>query len=420
MELVFNKKYQDEFLLFRYAAAIQNCDLQQKDANDIGQKLVTLANNLKFFAYPLLLINNSTNKQVAPAIKPNLIHDNAEKLVLEMNQADSHFIDSIGVSDVDREASKILEAFNNFYINGNFDKLNRACYRFLKRIKITNEYDINDAVIKYVVSCICVNDFNSSFNILQGVSQNYKRFDYHIYIFFLYVVSGQFEKAYEEVNLIKKNVNKDVYDLVTEEDLAFYLSLCLLLNFEVSNYKKTLSQNDTLVYLLYDKYPKLFGIVDDYYKCDYLKVNSTFEKSVKKRILSDPLLAGYFHEIKKNFKKKILKEILSFTSEIDYKTIKELLQIQDEKTVIRMVQDLILKENFPVVIDDINGIVLAKEKKPVDELVERSSETVKRKINDLIKFSVQRGIKSNLNLKKIEGENYKKLGENMNFDLSGF
>ena len=230
----------------------------------------------------------------------------------------------------------------------------------------------------------------------------------------------KFEKAYEEVNLIKKNVNKDVYDLVTEEDLAFYLSLCLLLNFEVSNYKKTLSQNDTLVYLLYDKYPKLFGIVDDYYKCDYLKVNSTFEKSVKKRILSDPLLAGYFNVIKKNFKTKILKEILSFTSEIDYKSIKELLQIQDEKTVTKMVQDLILRENFPVVIDDINGVVLAKEKNPVDELLERSSETVRRKINDLIKFAVQRGIKSNLNVKKIEGDNYKKLGGSTDFDFTGF
>ena len=417
MELKFDEEYyKNEYLLFRYASALQSCKLQQKKANELGLKLVSLANELNFYAYPLILINNTSNNQIISSVKPNLTRENSEKLVLEMNQADTHYIDSIGISDVDKEAGNILETFNNFYKNGNFDKLNRACYRFLKRIKDVNEYDVNDAVIRYVVSCICLNDFNSSFNILQGVSQNYCLFDYNIYIFFLYLVSGQFEKAYEVVTLIKQNISENTFNLFTEEDLAFYLSLCLLLNFEVSNYKKVLSQNDTLVYLLYDKYPNLFEIVDDYYKCDYLKVNSLFEKIVKERILSDPLLAGYYNEIQNNFRKKTLKEILSFTSEIDYRSIKELLQVKDEATISKMIQDLILKENFPVIIDDIEGVVLAKEKKSVDELLEKSNENVRKKIKDLIRFSVQRGIKSNLNAKKCNGDNFKIMGRD--FDMS--
>ena len=410
MELKFNPEYKDEYLLLRYASVLHHCQTQKETLEEVSQKLVSLANQLKFYAYPLILVNNTSNSKINSALQKNLTHDNSEKLVLEMNQIDSHYIDSIGVSDVDKEAQKILETFNNFYKNGNFDKLNRACYRFLKRIKDVNEYDINDAVIRYVVSCICLNDFNSSFNILQGISQNYCLFDYHIYMFFLYLVSGQFEKAYEEVNRIKQNISEDAFKLFNEEDLAFYLSLCLLLNFEVPNYKKVLSQNDTLVYLLYDKYPKLFEIVDDYYKCDYLKVNSTFEKKVKKRILTDPLLAGFYSEIQKNFKKKILKEILSFTSEIDYKSIKELLQIKDEDTVTKMIKELITNENFPVIIDDIDGVVLAKEKKSVDELLEKSRENVRKKIQELIRFSVQRGIRSNLSLKKCQNQNLKSIG----------
>ena len=86
-----------------------------------------------------------------------------------MNQEDSHFIDSIGVSDIENNISNIFKAYNNFYDCGNFDKLIRACYRFLKRIKGANEYDMNDTVIRYLTSCICMNDYSNCINIIDNI-----------------------------------------------------------------------------------------------------------------------------------------------------------------------------------------------------------------------------------------------------------
>lgn len=390
----FDQGYKDEYLLMRYATAILHS--KKPESSHISQ-MVKLANQMKLYAFPYVFYNYNSNN-IASVVKPHLTKENAEKVVIDMNQEDSHFIDSIGISDIDREAEKILKTLNNFYEKGNFEKLNRACFRFLKRIKGLNEYDIHDVVIRYMISTICMADYNSSNDVIYGISQNYEMFDYHIFLFILHLANGQFKNAYNEVNLIKQNICEDVFNLISEEDLAFYLCLCLLLNFEISNYKKVLSQNDTLVYLLYDKYPKIFEIVDDYFKCNYMKVNSDFEKIIKPKILSDPILNSYYDNIQSNFKKKILKEILSFTSEIDFKSIKELIQIDNEQILFHMLKDLILKEHFPIIIDDINKIVLADEKKPINELLIKSNEKIKNKIQELIKFSIKKGIKNRLSL----------------------
>ena len=400
MEIKINPCYEKEPLLIRYACLLFN---NKTFKNAYAQKLVSIGNQLKFFAYPITLMNNTSDNNVSSAIKPCLTPDNAEKLVLEMNQEDSHFIDSIGVSDIDKNVQNIFNAYNNFYNCGNFDKLNRACYRFLKRIKDANEYDVNDMIIRYMVSCICMSDFSNCINIIENIGQNYFLFDYNIYAFFLYFVQGKFDEACLKILQIKNNVCDDVYKYINEKDLSFYFSFCLLYNFNSEFYKQILSNNDSLVYKLYDKNNEFFKIVDDYYKCDYLKVNSEFNNILKDKISKDPFLSGFSEEIEHKFKKKILKEILTFSSEISLETISELLLLKNKDIALNMVIDLIKTERIPAVIDDIDGIVLMKEKNHLNEMLEKSNKVMNEKLKELIKYSLNKNIRHKFNPNQFYG-----------------
>ena len=412
MDIQIDNCYQKEPLLIRYAALIFN---NKKNLNSNCEKLIKTANNLKFYAYPITLINNLSDSNLSGSLKPYLAPNNAEKIALDMNQEDSHFIDSIGVSDIDKNIDNIFHAYNNFYSCGNFDKLIRACYRFLKRIKGANEYDMNDNVIRYMVSCICMNDYQNCFNIIEDIGQNYVLFDYNIYLFMLYFIQGKFEEACQKILQIKINVCEDVYDYISEKDLAFYFSFCLLYNFSSVYYKQVLSNNDTLVYKLYDKYSEFFTIVDEYYRCDYLKVNSDFNKKLREKIAKDAFLSGFSSEIEKNFKKKILKEILSFSSEISLDTITNLLLLKKKEEALDMVTDLIRREKIPAIIDDIEGIVIVKEKNPVNEILNKSNEVMKENMLELIKYSLSKNVRHRLSPKQfygLEGIEKKTLGDN--------
>ena len=396
MDIQIDKSYEKPSILIRYAAALF---YKKENKNLFGSKLVEIANELNFYAYPMVLMNTTSDPQISGALKPNLTEYNSEKIVLEMNQEDSHFIDSIGVSDIEKNINKIFEAYNHFYECGNFDKLIRACYRFLKRIKGANEYDMNDIVIRYMFSCICMNDYSNCINIIENIGQNYFIFDYNIYIFLLYFIQGKYEEACQKILQIQKNVCEDFYTYIKEKDLAFYFSFCLLYNFNSDYYKQILSNNDTLVYILYDKYNEYFQIVDKYYKCDYLNVNTDFNTKLKDKIKKDPFLSGFSEKIEYNLKKKILKEILSFTSEINFETIQNLLLIKKKDEAEDMVIELIKKEKLPAIIDDIEGVVIIKEKKPLNEILEKSNNIMKTNLKELIKYTINKNIKHRLSSK---------------------
>ena len=415
MEITVDNKYQDVAALIRYATIVLTCQ-SSKNLNAYGQKVISLANQLKFYAYPLNLINTNNSGAIYKVLKNNFAEKNQEKNVLSLNQSDSHFVDSIGVSEIDKNKELILESYTHFYNNGNFDKLNRACYRFLKRIKGVNEYDMNDTVIRYVVSCVSLRDFSQCYNIIETLQEEYSYFDYNIYLFFLYLVEGDYDKASKKLLKIKTNISEDFYKYVTEEDLAFYFAFCLLYNFNITDYKEVLSNNDIYVYKLYDKYNKFFEIVDAYYKCDYLRVNNEFNKKLKERINKDPFLSGKSETIEKKFKEKILKEILTFSSEISYKTIADLLVISKSQAV-DMIVSLIKAKKKDAIIDDIDEVVIMKEPNPMNDLLTKSNELMEKNLDDLIKFSYT-NIKHKI-AGKIEGKNItrKPLERNREFDM---
>ena len=413
MEITVDNKYQDVAALIRYATIVLTCQ-SSKNLNAYGQKVISLANQLKFYAYPLNLINTNNSGAIYKVLKNNFAEKNQEKNVLSLNQSDSHFVDSIGVSEIDKNKELILESYTHFYNNGNFDKLNRACYLFLKRIKGVNEYDMNDTVIRYVVSCISLRDFSQCYNIIETLQEEYSYFDYNIYLFFLYLVEGEYDRASKKLLKIKTNISEDFYKYVTEEDLAFYFAFCLLYNFNITDYKEVLSNNDIYVYKLYDKYNKFFEIVDAYYKCDYLRVNNEFNKKLKERINKDPFLSGKSETIEKKFKEKILKEILTFSSEISYKTIADLLVISKSQAV-DMIVSLIKAKKKDAIIDDIDEVVIMKEPNPMNDLLTKSNELMEKNLDDLIKFSYT-NIKHKI-AGKIEGKNITKKPLERGYDM---
>ena len=400
MEIQVENKYQDIPALIRYATIILTYRTN-KDLSPYGEKIISISNRLKLNAFPLNLLNSSNNQTLYKALKPHFQEQNQEKNVISLNQADSHFIDSIGVADIDKNLDRIISSYTNLFNTGNFDKLNRACYRFLKRMKGVNEYDMNDAIIRYMVATISLRDFNQCYNIIESLSQEYVLFDFNIYLFFLYLCEGRYRDALQKLLLIKNNVYDEFYEYIKEEDLAFYFAFCLLYNFNIHDYKEVLSNNDIYVYKLYDKYRNFFDIVDSYYKCDYLKVNNDFNKKLKERINKDPFLCGKSGEIEKEFKEKILKEILSFSTEINFKTISDLLVV-DKKTAVAMISELIQNEKIDAIIDDIDEVVIMKESNPMNDLMEKSNKAMENNLNELIKFSYK-NIKHKINV--IEGKN---------------
>ena len=400
MEIQVENKYQDIPALIRYATIILTYRTN-KDLSPYGEKIISISNRLKLNAFPLNLLNSSNNQTLYKALKPYFQEQNQEKNVISLNQADSHFIDSIGVADIDKNLDRIISSYTNLFNTGNFDKLNRACYRFLKRMKGVNEYDMNDAIIRYMVATISLRDFNQCYNIIESLSQEYVLFDFNIYLFFLYLCEGRYRDALQKLLLIKNNIYDEFYEYIKEEDLAFYFAFCLLYNFNIHDYKEVLSNNDIYVYKLYDKYRNFFDIVDSYYKCDYLKVNNDFNKKLKERINKDPFLCGKSGEIEKEFKEKILKEILSFSTEINFKTISDLLVV-DKKTAVTMISDLIQNEKIDAIIDDIDEVVIMKESNPMNDLMEKSNKAMENNLNELIKFSYK-NIKHKINV--IEGKN---------------
>ena len=404
MEIRVDDKYKGVPALIRYASILLNIR-DEKRLSFYSEKVVSSANDLKFYAYPLNIINSNSSASVFKALKPYFKERNLEKNVLSLNQADSHFVDSIGVSDIEKNKQLILDALNNFYKNGNFEKLNRACYRFLKRMKGVNEYDMNDAVIRYVVSSICLRDFSQCYNIIESLQQEYTLFDYNIYLFFLYLVEGRYNDASRELLKIKTNISEDFNEYVSEEDLAFYFAFCLLYNFNIKDYKEVLSNNDIYVYKLYDKYRKYFEIVDAYYKSDYLRVNNEFNKKLIERIKADPFLSGFSDRIMLNFKEKILKEIMNFTSEISYQTISDLLVIS-KGAASEMIKNLIKNNRIDAVIDDIDEIVIMKKSNHMNDLLNESNKIMKKNLDDLIKFSYT-NIEHKI-MPKIEGRNITK------------
>ena len=135
---------------------------------------------------------------------------------------------------------------------------------------------------------------------------------------------------------------------------------------------------------------------------------------MKERINKDPFLSGKSETIEKKFKEKILKEILTFSSEISYKTIADLLVISKSQAV-DMIVSLIKAKKKDAIIDDIDEVVIMKEPNPMNDLLTKSNELMEKNLDDLIKFSYT-NIKHKI-AGKIEGKNITKKPLERGYDM---
>ena len=69
-----------------------------------------------------------------------------------------------------------------------------------------------------------------------------------------------------------------------------------------------------------------------------------------------------------------------------------------------MVIDLIKKDKVPAIIDDIEGIVIVKEKNPINEILEKSNDIMKNNLKDLIKYSLNRNVRNRISAKNLSGQ----------------
>jgi hypothetical protein len=420
MEFDIDPNYKDNALLIRYAAIFLN---NREKSESIVGKLIEIVNQMKYFAYPNAFIYKEQDPFIIKCLKSCLTERNSEKEVLQFNQIDTHIIDGIGVTDVEKNKEKILEIYKNFFNSGNFDKVNRGCFKFLSKIIGANEDDININVIRYMISCICMNDYQNCFDIIETVGKNYSKYDYNIYNFILYLVKGDYDKACETIIKIKHNVNDEIYKYFTEKDLAFYFSFCLLFNFTTDNYKKIISDNELLIYRLYYKYHDYFLIVDNYYKCDYLNVNSFFNEKLFIQIKKDPFLSGYLEKIEKKLKKQILKEILVFSNKISLDFIAKILLLKEKDDALKLVNELIKEEKQNIIIDELRGIIMLKEKNRMNEILEKSNMLMKIKLTELVNYSIKKNIKYNIEPHSFtHGRNVKiiSLNEHENMNMNKF
>ena len=114
MEIVVDSKYQDIPALIRYATIVQTVK-KEKELTPYADKLISISNKLQLYAYPQNLLNASNSSILMNILKPLFKEQNKEKNVINFNQADIRFIDSIDESDVNKNTKRILDAYNNLF-----------------------------------------------------------------------------------------------------------------------------------------------------------------------------------------------------------------------------------------------------------------------------------------------------------------
>ena len=378
-----NKDYSGEGLFIRYAPLLYN---ESTIKIEVCKQAIRLGNELKFYAFPISLIN-SPNLQLAQiSVSEFMTKENSESNVSCLVEKEINFLDSIGVNEIEENKQKIIDYLNRLYACGAFDLFNRCSYRFLKKIKNANEYDINDLAIKQLISSIAVNDFTRPLEVLNDLSRGYCLFDYKIYAFILNLIQGDFESALEDIFQINQNISQDLYKLVKEEDIAFYFALITVICFSNYAYNSILSHNNLLIYKLYNDHPKYFKIVNLYARRNYISFNKEFASLLENCISKDPFLCPHYSNITFQHRKSQMKEILKISKRISNEKLKSVLKIKDDGEIENLIREL-LNSGMGIVVDDVSKVVFVKEKEPMNLLLEESKKMVEKNIEKVFKYA---------------------------------
>ena len=275
-----------------------------------------------------------------------------------------------------------------YFNKGNFRSFNINFMRYIKQLIDPNEETLNELCIDYTITSLIRNNQIQFLEDLKNVSNVYKKYDYNVYLFIVLLAMGQFDGISRTILNIKQNISDRTFELIDEEDFSFYISLSLLIDFDLSHLQELLVDNESFAYDMNDNHPNDFNILKQYSKAQFEDVIAYVDQ-IKDRLYSDPFLFRNADDIITKIKKNILKEILKSSSSVKLSYLNDLLKIGNQTKLEIWVFELIDKNKMNIIYDDIDKVIYMKKEDPLEEAVSNSILTSqKNEVNFLKKLLV--------------------------------
>lgn len=383
--------YKNEYLAVRYALGMQN----RKKEISIGacRNLIKVGNSIGWIALPND-ISNIFDDQMTNAIHQSMEPKNQNILQLNVNQ--DAFFSNVITKDIQIKSEGIRSNALIYYSAGQFSKFNTSFMRYVKVLTGVNENEMNDFVIKYFISSVIRKNYSQFVEDVKCVEKEYVLYDYNIFYFLVKLFTGDFTDISEYILRIKRNVSDETFKLISQEDLSFIFSVCLLLDWNPRVNREMLLKNESLIYAFNEDFPKHYEIIQTYQKCRFAKVVEIMEGFKETKFKSDLILGFLSDAIFELLKKKILHEILLSTSIVEIKYFKDILKINDELLLEKMIFKCIEQNNLPLQIDDISKCVYYEEQDQMDAVVNKALSVSKNNLASLMNFTLDRTLKGKI------------------------
>jgi len=279
--------------------------------------------------------------------------------------------------------------------------------RYLKSMKDIPENEMHEFILKYLISSVIKKNYENAISDINRLKTFYKGYDLNIYTFLLKFINGVFNESAEDSILISNNIYEGVWNLINENDLAFYLTLSQLISFNRKTLKQIQSNSDVLIYNLFQgDYKEYENVLDNYSMCRYDCVTEEFEK-YKQIIQSDPFLSLNYFKINFEIKNRILKEILNNCSKVGLNYLSKILKERDDEKIENWILSGISEGHYYVKIDDVEKIVYSDEQSLERVNMSKVLNMSKRVYTQSI-FKILNEIGNRIEIKEIDIEKFKK------------
>jgi len=416
--LEFPKGLEKEYCILRYAILAQGGSSKtiSNKLTEIGRILGTEINNNHWLALPndiLNIQNNPYPELTIIGLKQTLTKKNREKETEQLNKDEYFFFKDILTKDVQSKADEIMKNATAFYNSGHFRRYNQVFFRYVRNLNEVSDCVLDEMIARHFVVSVVLKQYNDFKENLQFIMKKTHLFDYNIYIFLINVIEGNFNDAVKNILTIRKNISEIVFEKIfKEEEIALYMVIILLLNFNENYYREVLTQNEYLVYKLNELHPKIFDLLNLYNNSEYEKVLEEIEKLKKEKFQKDAIFYMISDVIEKTIKTNILKEILQITSAVEKKYLTNLLKMNDQE-IENLVIDLIDNHSYNIVIDDITGIIYSKKTNEIDNTLQQCLKTSQKNLAKIFDFTFKYTLEGKTSLKNHnrDGLEYEALDE---------
>jgi hypothetical protein len=395
----FPKGIEGEYLALRYSVKAQGGGNKKLNGSlnltEAGKIFGFYINSIYWYALPndIYDIPNPYPDASIVGIKQSFQKENKEKYTVNLNFDEICFFRELLTKDVQEKANEILKNATVFFNSGQFERYNKCFYRYIRNLKEVNDYDLDDMITRHFIASVCLKQYNECKENLHFIMKKPHLFDYNIYIFLMNFFEGNFSDAVTNILNVAKNIPEIIFEkMFKEEEIALYMVIILLVNFNENFYKEVLTKNETLVYKLNELHPEIFELLHSYENCDFEKVIFELEKLKKEKLTNDLILSVFSERIESLIKDNILKEILKICSAVDIKYLCDLFKNQNKIEIEQKIINLIDNESFNISIDDITGIIYCKNKSEIDKTMKKCLITCERNLSKIFDFTFKNAL----------------------------